>query len=57
MFLAEYMVKYPRQDIDWQEVHRVHGEYPHENGQRCRGYKFMAITVEGAFDLVIDKLE
>ena len=45
-----------RQQIDRQQVHRIHQEDPDEHGQRQRRDKG-AVAVENAFDLIVDKIK
>jgi hypothetical protein len=46
------------QDIDRQEVHRIHQHHPDEHGERGRGDKAVAIAVmKYALHLVVDELD
>src|SRR3546814_13279714 len=44
------------QDINRQEIHGVHEQYPDKHRQRQWSEKFMAIAVEDALHLIINKI-
>src|SRR6185369_7759247 len=51
----KYVFINPGHDIDRKEIHGVHQQHPHEDGQ-CRGrYEFVAVAVEYSFDLLVDE--
>ncbi|MDR6140153.1 hypothetical protein QE438_003457 [Pseudoxanthomonas sp. SORGH_AS 997] len=43
-----------RRQIQRDQVHRVHEDHPHEDGQRQRRHR-VAVAVEGVLDLAVDE--